>query len=147
MEHMSNQIGVTVLCYVATEDCNWIVHRRGKECKTPGVFNFVSGKLEPDEQPEEAAYREVCEEYGCEPQFIVPLAPHQSLVESERETFRWLVLPFYARINSGDLRPSKREVSDLTIIPCLDEIPSPQHPGLMPSLERNRIQLEKLNRP
>jgi ADP-ribose pyrophosphatase YjhB (NUDIX family) len=140
-------IAVNVLCYCITEDGLWVVHKRGKKCKTPDVWNFVSGKLELGEQPSGCAYREVQEEYGCKPLGVVALEPHANVMENANgKKYHFLMLPYFVRINSGDLKPNKREVADMAFVDSFDEIPTPHHPGLMSSLEHHRENLMRMRR-
>lgn len=140
-------IAVNVLCYCITEDGLWVVHKRGKKCKTPDVWNFVSGKLEMGEQPADCAYREVQEEYGCSPLEVTALEPHASVMEnSHGKKYHFLMLPYFVRINSGDIKPSKREVAEMAFVDSFDEIPSPHHPGLMSSLNFHREALLRMQR-
>ena len=137
---------IAVLCFCATEDGLWIVHKRGKKCKTPDVWGFMSGKLELGEQPQDCVIREVQEEYGCAPIQIASLEPRMGFLEHGGTTHNWLMLPYFVRVNSGDIRPNKREVAEMAFLDTFEEIQEPRHPGLMPMLDYHREELEKLLR-
>ena len=147
MTNVNDSIAISVLCYCITEDGQWVVHKRGKKCKTPDVWNFLTGKLEAGEQPSDCAEREVSEEYGCSVLDMISLEPHMSALENNRgKKYHFLMIPYFVRINSGDINPNKREVAELAFVDSFDDIPKPYHPGLLNSLKYHKETLMKLRR-
>ena len=138
-------IGVSVLCYCMSLDKKWVVHKRGPKTKVSGVYNFITGKLEFDEQPNEAAAREVLEEYGVEPIKMIPLESHVSVVvDPGGNRHHWLMLPYFVVLDAELIKADEDEVEDVSTVDEFDDIPKPRHNGLMPSIEHHREKLEEL---
>lgn len=85
----------------------YLVHRRSPHKKVlPNIIHTMGGKVDPGENPYEAAIREVKEESGLTVKnvkleaFIQELEPHQKGED-------WLIFHFSADYESGELTPNE----------------------------------------
>lgn len=97
-----HELVICANCFIR-KDNKYLVLRRSKNKKyAPGVIHPVGGKVEPGENPYEAAIREVTEETGVE---VDNLRLEAVLLEMEphlNEPWDWIIFHFSADYIKGD---------------------------------------------
>lgn len=123
----------------------FLMSKRGSSTRDEqGTWEFGGGSVEFGESPEEAAKRELLEEYSCKTIYdIKPLAPFNLLrIQSEQKT-HWIGFPFLIRINPDEVAINEAGSTDAVEWFKLDNLPNPLHPGthyIFPEL-RNHFNL------
>ena len=115
-----------VVCFVIERDRQVLLLRRSAwKDEAPGQWETGSGRVEPDESPEQAARREAHEETGLEVEVLGELGAHQFLRGPARVETLSVVLHCRARSDSVVLSPEHEEARWVPIAeaPDLGEVP------------------------
>ena len=106
-----------------------------------GTWEFGGGRIEFGESPEEAAIREMLEEYGCKTAYdIKPLAPFNLLRDQKGQRTHWIGFPFLIKIDPTEIKNNEARTIDAIEWFNINNLPQSLHPGtrfIFPCLEAN----------
>lgn len=84
---------------VVKNEGKYLVVKRSEENTSSGYWAFVSGEIEEDENPRDAAVREIKEETNLE---VSPAKSGEAYI-GEGETGRWRLHPILLKSENGDI--------------------------------------------
>jgi 8-oxo-dGTP diphosphatase len=128
--------GVTVCMYCHDSKGNMLLQKRSMKCRDEqGRWDCGGGALEFGETFEEAARREIREEYCCEVEDIQFVGVNNVIRESNGVKTHWVAIIF-----SVLLDPEKVKIGDQDAMSeigwfTLDNLPSPLHSKYLEHLE------------
>lgn len=89
---------VEVCCAIIEKDEKILAARRALDKSMGGKWEFPGGKVEPNENPEDALVREIREELGCEITVLSPAPP----VSHAYADFTIKLIPFHCALTLGE---------------------------------------------
>jgi len=137
-------VGVTTPFYCIDEAGYLLMHKRTTECRDEhNRWDTRSGKLEFGLSLEENVLKEVLEEYGCKGEILDQLPAHDIFREQEGKKTHWIAVPFFVRVNRGEVKNNEpHKIEELSWFE-LDKLPKPLHSGFEHTLKRYRHVFEK----
>ncbi|MEK7584071.1 MAG: NUDIX domain-containing protein [Patescibacteria group bacterium] len=98
-------IGVNVVFICHDDEGNILMHLRSEACRDEhNTWDYGGGKVEFGETLEEAARREIREEYGCEVRHLTYLNTDTIFREHEGRKSHWVVSVFVAHVDPREIR-------------------------------------------
>lgn len=121
----------------------FLMAKRGNQARDEqGKWEFGGGGIEFAESPEEAARRELMEEYNCRTIYdLRPLNSFSLVREQECRRTHWIGFPFAIHIDPSEVRINEPEHIDSIGWFTLDALPDPLHPGVHRVISAYRAQL------
>jgi len=128
--------GITVSFYCHDGARNYVLHRRGENCRDEhGCWDFGGGGVKFNESLEAALHREVKEEYAADIIEFEFVGYRELFREHEGKKTHWLSFVYIVKLDPEQVvnnEPDKHEeISWFT----LDNLPTPLHSMIQESLE------------
>ncbi len=137
-------VGISVGFFCHDGQGHFVFHKRSQNCRDQqGTWDYGGGQLEFGEQPEEAMWRELKEEYGCGGTIDEVLPPNSCITKYPDHTSHWVVLPYIVRVNRNDVIMGEPKSMDAIGWFSLSNLPKPLHPGVESDLAQYKTFLEK----
>lgn len=132
-------VGVSTSFYCNDGRGNYLLHKRGKNCRDEvGKWDPGGGKLEFGLTLEENVLKEVREEYGCEGTIQRKLAAYNLIRRKGRLETHWVVIPFLVLVKKSEVRNNEPEKIEEMGWFRINELPEPLHPGIFYTLKHNK---------
>jgi 8-oxo-dGTP diphosphatase len=130
-------VGVATPFYCLDEKGRILMQKRGQATRDErGRWDPGSGRLEKDLTMEENVKKEVREELGARCKIDEKLPPHSIFREQEGAKTHWLVIPFFVRVEPGEVEINESDkISELKWV-TIDELPEPLHSGFKYTFEK-----------
>ncbi|MDD5726793.1 MAG: NUDIX domain-containing protein [Patescibacteria group bacterium] len=125
-------IGVTCVFFCHDGKGNLLLHRRSANCRDEqGRWDCGGGAMEFGETFEEAAAREIREEYCVEPLDLVRASVANVIRDNQGVKTHWLAVVHVALVDPSGVRIGEPEKMDEIGWFKVDELPEPLHSMLM----------------
>ncbi len=106
-------IGVTVVFYCHDGKGNFLMHKRSKNCRDEiGNWDNGGGALEFGESFEDAARREIKEEYCCEVEELKFVTMYNVLRKNGNKATHWVAILFTAKVDPKKVRVGEPKYMD-----------------------------------
>ncbi len=128
MKRGVDHIGVTVCFYCYDDAGRLLLQKRSPHCRDEqGTWDCGGGAVEFGESFEEAAIREIYEEYCCSPLKLTFCGVNNVLRTHNNQKTHWVCLVFAAHINPKDVSiGDPKKIEDLKWFKA-DYLPQPLH--------------------
>lgn len=137
-------VGVTTPFYCNDGKGNFLFHKRSKNCRDEnGNWDPGSGKLDFGISLEENVLKEVAEEYGCKGEIQERLPAHDIFREYDGKKTHWIAVPFFVKVDPGDVKNNEPDKIDEIGWFRLDALPEPLHTGFKITLDKFKKSFDK----
>jgi 8-oxo-dGTP diphosphatase len=121
-------IGITVSFYCHDGKGNYVMHKRGPNCRDEhGCWDFGGGGVEFGETLEQALVREIGEEYGVVPIEYQYLGHDEKFREHNGVPTHWLGFRYIALVDREKVINNEPDKHEELHWVKLDDLPSPLH--------------------
>ncbi len=144
-------IGVCVVFFCHDGKENLLMHKRSKNCRDEiGRWDCGSGSIEMGETLQEAARREIKEEYGVKPKSLKFCGVNNALREDYHVGFNkkikthWIALIFAAKVNPKKVKIGEPNKMDKIGWFKINRLPKPLHSMVLKHLslvKNNKIKI------
>ncbi len=129
-------IGVTVCFYCHDGKGNLLLQKRSHKCRDEqGMWDCGGGSMRFGETFEEAARREIKEEYCCEPESLQMAGVANVIRQNGSHKSHWVAIIFAAQLNPDKVQIGEKEMMDEIQWFRFDNLPHPLHSMYMAHLE------------
>ena len=133
-------IGISAGFYCHDGHGNFVFHKRSQNCRDQqGTWDSGGGQIEFGEEPEEAMWRELKEEYGCSGTIDEVLPPNSIVTKYADHTTHWIVFSYIVRVNRAEVIIGEPKSMDEIDWFTLDNLPQPLHNGVVLDLKKYQI--------
>lgn len=121
-------IGTTVSFYCHDGEGNYVIHRRGANCRDEhGAWDFCGGGVEHGETLEVALVREIQEEYGVVPLEYQYLGHDEKFREHDSMPTHWIGFRYIALVDRTKVINNEPDKHDELQWVTIDNLPAPLH--------------------
>lgn len=125
-------IGVTCVFYCHDGKGNLLMHKRSQNCRDEkGRWDCGGGAMEKGETFEDAAKREIKEEYCCDVLNLKFVTASNVLRKNGHENTHWIALLFAVLVNPKKVKLGEPEKMDEIGWFPFDKLPTPLHSQLI----------------
>jgi 8-oxo-dGTP pyrophosphatase MutT (NUDIX family) len=129
--------GVTVSFYCHDGKGNYVMHKRGVNCRDEqGRWDFGGGGLKFNEKLLDAVSREVNEEYGTFPLAIESIGNGEVFRIHEGKPTHWIAFRYRVLLDRERVINNEPHKHDELMWVTLDNLPSPLHSQLPTEIEK-----------
>lgn len=130
-------IGITVSFYCHDGEGNYVIHRRGVNCRDEhGTWDFGGGGVKHGETLEEALVREIQEEFGVVPLEYQYLGYDEKFREHNGVPTHWIGFRYIALVNRSKVINNEPDKHDELRWVTIDNLPEPLHSLVLRDLEK-----------
>lgn len=123
-------IGITCVFYCHDGKGNFLMHKRSKNCRDEiGNWDLGGGSMEFGETFEEAALREIKEEYCCDVLELEYLGAYNALRRHRNKPTHWVAMLFAAKVDPNQAQIGEPDYMDEMGWFTKDTMPEPLHTG------------------
>ncbi len=129
-------IGVTASFYCHDGKGNFLMHKRSKNCRDEiGRWDAGSGSMEFGETPEEAAIREIGEEYCVKPKKLHLCGVRNVLRMNGKQRTHWISFVFVAEVDPKKVKIGEPDKMDELGWFRMNKLPKPLHSVFMDQIK------------
>lgn len=134
--------GITVSFYCHDGDGNYVIHKRGQNCRDEqGTWSFGGGGLEFNETLTDAVVREVKEEFGADALEYTCLGFDEKFRTHEGVATHWIGFRYVVLVDREKVFNNEPDKHDELMWVTLDNLPNPLHSQEATDLEKYRDKL------